>query len=56
MGVVYIGVLNVFITLMTDLYRNKADAAIAANWFVRCIFAAVMTAVILPPIQAVNSG
>ena len=56
MGVVYIGVLNVFNTLITDLYRKKAGAAIAANWFVRCMFAAVMTAVIQPLILAVGSG
>ena len=56
MGVVYISVLNVFNTLITDLYRKKAGAAIAANWFVRCMFAAVMTAVIQPLILAVNSG
>ena len=56
LGVVYIGVLNVFNTLITDLYRKKTGAAIAANWFVRCMFAAVMTAVIQPLILAVNSG
>ncbi len=56
MGVVYIGVLNVFNTLITDLYRKKAGAAIAANWFVRCMMGAVMTAVIQPLILAVGSG
>ena len=56
MGVAYIGVLNVFNTLITDLYRKKAGAAIAANWFVRCMMGAVMTAVIQPLILAVDSG
>ena len=56
MGVVYIGVLNVFNTLITDLYRKKAGAATAANWFVRCMMGAVMTAVIQPLILAVGSG
>ncbi|MDI1489411.1 MAG: hypothetical protein OHK93_008689 [Ramalina farinacea] len=56
MGVVYIGVLNVFNTLITDLYRKKAGAATAANWFIRCMLGAVMTAVIQPLILAVGSG
>lgn len=56
MGVVYIGVINVFNTLITDLYRKKAGAAVAANWFVRCMMGAVMTAVIQPLILAVGSG
>ena len=56
MGVVYIGVLNVFNTLITDLYRKKAGAAVAAKWFVRCMMGAVMTAVIQPLILTVGSG
>jgi multidrug resistance protein len=56
LGVVYIGVLNAFNTLITDLYRKKAGAAVAANWFVRCMMGAVMTAVIQPLILAVGSG
>ena len=56
MGVVYIGVLNVFNTLITDLYRKQAGAAVAANWFIRCMMGAIMTAVIQPLILAVGSG
>ena len=55
-GVVYIGVLNVFNTLIADLYRKKAAAAVAANWLVRCLMGAVMTAVIQPLILAVGAG
>ena len=56
MGVVYMGVLNVFNTLITDLYRKQAGAAVAASWFIRCMMGAVMTSVIQPLILAVGSG
>lgn len=56
MGVVYIGVINVFNALITDLYRKEAGAAVAANWFVRCMFGAVMTAVIQPLIESIGVG
>nr|POE87613.1 itaconate transport protein [Quercus suber] len=56
LGVAYIGVLNVFNTLITDLYRKKAGSAVAANWFVRCMFAAAMTALINPLIGAIGPG
>ena len=56
MGIAYTGVSNVFNSLITDLHRKKAGAAIAASWFVRCLFSAAVTAAIEPMILAVGSG
>nr|POE72911.1 itaconate transport protein [Quercus suber] len=56
LGVAYIGVLNVSNTLVTDLYRKRAGTAVAANWFVRCMFAAAATALINPLVAAIGPG
>jgi multidrug resistance protein len=56
MGFGMIGFINTVNALIVDLYPQKAGAAVAANNLTRCLLGALMSAVIVPMINAMGSG
>lgn len=56
LGISYIGVINIINALISDCYREMAATAVAANWFVRCMVGAAMSAAISPLIDAIGVG